>query len=116
MLALALALCLDAAIEPAALPPGPVELRWDAPAACPTEGEVRASLDAMLRGAAPPEASLSVDARVTGTPGAYVLDLAVVSAAGRDARTIRAARCEPLGRAAALVAATLVDPVTVADY
>lgn len=105
MLALRAALAAVAPEVPP--PPGEPRLEWVAPPQCPDEARGAEHLARYLGGRA-----LSAPARVELTAGATG-HVATVTVAGAT-RTLHAEDCETLARAAALVVAVSLDPVTAA--
>jgi hypothetical protein len=92
-----------------------IELEWSAPASCPRADEVRTQIDELLPSEVDTPLQLSVRALVHETGGAYELELAMELADAHDERRVRAASCPDLARATALVVATMIDPIAVAD-
>lgn len=93
-----------------------VELRWDAPAACPDEGALRGQVETILAAplAAPRSRPLSVIAVVRDDGGTWSLRIFTVSAEGMRERALRYGRdCALLTRAAAVLIAITVDPTSV---
>lgn len=99
---------------PPTLPPAPGAAteawRWDAPAECPGQSEVRARIAALV-GRTPASDELVVDARIEAGRGGYTMLLAVWGHGPADTRRLAAASCTILADAAALVAAVMVDPL-----
>lgn len=81
---------------------------WVAPQECPTQGEVEASISALLL--EPPDELEPWQGEVARVAEGYELTLEV----GVRRRVVSAADCESLGVAAALIVAVAHDPVSVA--
>ncbi len=91
---------------------GAVELRWSAPAdGCPDADAVLDDAMALLGGVVPAE-PLRVTASVDERTG-FVLALGIDGVDGGAVRSLEAARCEDVGRAAALLIAMAIDPTVV---
>jgi hypothetical protein len=93
-----------------------VELRWDAPAACPDEAALRGQVEAILGAplAAPRPRPLSVIAVVRDDRGTRSLRIFTVTAEGMRERALRYDRdCALLTRAAAVLIAITIDPTSV---
>lgn len=93
-------------------PDAPVHLQWSAPEGCPPVEYVRARTEALLgRGLDDPRHP-QVDARVIveRRAGRWSAALELATGDGRRARTLRAASCEALADAAALLLAVTIDP------
>lgn len=120
----ALALALGAALAGSgvaraeAAGSGP-ELRWEAPAGCPDEAQLRERLDGMLARASPERRDapqLRAHARVQETsPGRFTLALEITTRDGVSARAIEAASCVELADATALLIAMMIDPAAAID-
>lgn len=82
-------------------------LDWDAPAECPKAAWVEASVRRLL--STPPSDPLQVRAVVRPDGSEWVVDLRFEGAA-RGTRRLRAASCESVARAAALIVALALDP------
>lgn len=80
------------------------ELRWQAPAECPTAQEVRGRIDA-----AGGLGELTVDAEVTSSERGWSLALSIGFEQVADARTLHADDCEALAEALVLLVATRLD-------
>jgi len=92
-----------------------IELDWEAPDECPTEPEVRATLQELL-GSAQAREPVAATARVQRTnTGEYAAHLVVEMAGHRSDRDLVAAECDALAEAAALVIAVTVDPAQALD-
>jgi hypothetical protein len=104
---LRLAGLLAAALVSAAAPAradAPLELRWIAPAGCPTADDVRAEFARLVRvPAAAAAPALSADARIEARGARFVLRLRTVRDGREGEREIEAESCASLARAAALV-------------
>lgn len=89
-----------------------VDLRWEGPAACPdaalAEARLRESL-ARSEGEAPGPVTAHVVVREV--EGELEATLELGTAWGESRRTLRAARCEDIADAVALVVATTIDPL-----
>ncbi|MCH9684594.1 MAG: hypothetical protein K0V04_24370, partial [Deltaproteobacteria bacterium] len=91
-------------------------LRWDAPASCPSQAQVRARLGQRLGpdSAVTPHADVAVEARVESTDDdAYTLRLAVQDGGSTRVREATADDCAVLAEAAVLITATFVGPMRV---
>jgi hypothetical protein len=105
--ALRLAGVLAAGLVSAAAPAraeAPLDLRWVAPAGCPTADDVRAEFARLVR--VPAERAtpaLSADARIEARGARFVLRLHTVRDGREGEREIEAESCASLARAAALV-------------
>lgn len=98
--------------EPAPLAIAPVDLRWDAPAGCPNEAEVRAAMEAYS--AAEPGSGVRAEASVAAEGDEFELALRVEDGPRTETRSLRSRDCGALARAAALVIAVARDPLGVA--
>jgi hypothetical protein len=89
---------------------------WTSPAGCPTRDDVRGRAETLLGGPIEPRLVNPLDAqgRVTSVDGRFELHLETVDNGIRGERTLKAATCEELASAAALIIALAVDPETVA--
>lgn len=83
---------------------GRLQLAWDAPPDCPDAAEVRQQLERLLDGS--PERDASARGQITREDDGFVLRLEVDG----GAKELRAAECEPLGRAAALLLSIALSP------
>ncbi|WAS95527.1 hypothetical protein [Nannocystis punicea] len=93
-----------------------VELRWDAPAACPDETALRGRIEAILGAPldAPRTRPLSIVAVVRDDGGTRSLRIFTVTAEGMRERALRYDRdCALLTQAAAVLIAITVDPTAV---
>lgn len=106
-----LAALVVAPVAPVADVPAPLELVWQAPAACPDGAEVLRRLATLAPGRAAPglRADGSIAPLVGGT---WRLQLALRGPGIADTRTIDAAECSTLGDVAALLLAIAVAPET----
>lgn len=95
--------------------PVELELEWDAPPSCPGADEVRAQIGALLPREVVAPVQLSVRAVVHEAGARYELELAMVLASAHGSRRVSSGDCHDLARATALVVATMVDPIAVAD-
>lgn len=109
------ALALAAVLEPAPpVPPPPspatLDLRWTAPASCPTADEIRQRYLAML--SAPPAGlgTMVVDARVDNHGTRWTLLLVTHFDGGADERTLEAPSCAALADATAMLLAVALEP------
>lgn len=114
MLSTLLAVLVSAAPTPAGALSG-VELRWDAPAACPDESALRQQVEAIL--GAPLDAArprpLSVIAVVRDDGTTRSLRIFTVTGDGMHERALRYDRdCALLTRAAAVLIAITIDPTS----
>ncbi len=101
---------LSPAVALAQTPPR-VALTWTAPAQCPGGSAIVAEVDRILgEQGARPAAPLAVDARVTGSEGAYVVEVRTTSADGPRSRSLRGKTCAAVADATALVIALAIDP------
>lgn len=96
---------------------GPVELRWDAPSACPGEPELRAAVELLL-GAPLSESRprrMTVIAAVQARELGWSLRIFTVTTSGTRERALRRDRdCATLARAAAVLIAMAIDPSVLA--
>lgn len=94
----------------------PVELRWNAPAECPTQDDVRGRVERYI-GAASEQDGVQVEAEVTEQDGgAWLLELTTTDASGDvQTRVIEDADCEGLAETAAVLTALAVFSKTEAD-
>lgn len=91
------------------------EVRWTAPAECPTEQRVRDRIDDLAgEGALRPD--MVADARVRASPSGWSLRLVLRTAGQSSARQMVSGDCETLADAVALVVATHVDPIPVDQW
>jgi len=81
-------------------------LRWEAPAGCPSDAQVRARLAKLLGEGT---FSGSAEARVSGGGASWRLDLAVRWRDHDEARSLEAATCDGLADAAVLLLALLAE-------
>jgi hypothetical protein len=114
-IALGLALATGAPAQASAETP---ELRWDAPAGCPTQAALRATLDQVLARVDPKRRralKLRAHARVTETgPARFSLDLEITTDEGKSQRHVDAATCAELADATTLLI-SMVDPAAAAE-
>jgi len=112
LLGLAAALTLGPAFAPAADGAEAIELRWQAPAGCPSEEQARALVGRLVPSTgARVRASVTIDAVTSGFAGALAL-----STEGHEiTRRLEADDCMVLARAIAVVIAVSLDPVAVAE-
>lgn len=90
----------------------PLRLEWTAPAGCPGAAEVRELVAGVLGRpleSGGPDAT-RVRARVVTIDGGYALTIETRSASGTNTRRMQDPRCSVLAEAAAVIAATAVDP------
>ncbi|MCA9712740.1 MAG: hypothetical protein KDK70_43325, partial [Myxococcales bacterium] len=106
VLALALVTIGPAPVRPA--------IRWEAPAACPSQAAFLARIPG-LHDPGTRWADVSAHARVRVLDEGFGLELTLRSASGSSTRHARATACEPLADAAALILATFVEPVATAQ-
>lgn len=91
----------------------PIELRWDAPTACPAEPELRAAIEALLGAplSEPRPHRMTVIASVQAREPGWSLRIFTVTADGTRERALRRDRdCATLARAAAVLIAMAIDP------
>lgn len=103
--------------QPPALPPVAAEsdyLDWQAPASCPSAGEVRASV-AELAGRSPDPQEVAVRAVASSDAGGWQLQLSTRAGRVEQLQTLRADSCEGLADATALIVAVMLDPVGAAS-
>jgi hypothetical protein len=87
----------------------PLELRWQAPDACPDRAEVQSRVEHLLeRGAA--TSDWLADARVARKGQRWILKLNLQHAGRRATRTLQADDCVTLSDAAAWLIAVAIDP------
>lgn len=94
-----------------------ISLHWQAPAQCPTRTDVLAALEP-LSGAPVTEggeADLHVEATVVSGSHGYSLTLVLDGEQEPQTRVLDSEDCAVLGRAAAIVVAVALDPVTAAS-
>ena len=117
LLALALPLTARAADAPPAVAPVPaapeLALTWQAPAGCPSSGDVEAQFARLLGGAARTPSGKHIAATLAVHPSSserWTLELATVldGAAGR--RSLEGESCSSVASAAALILALMIDP------
>jgi len=92
-----------------------VELRYDAPASCPTRGEIEAAIrarTASVRFGVPGQRVLAIAISASGD--GYRGTLAIDAAANAAEKQLSAERCDDLASAFALVAALAIDPAAAA--
>lgn len=106
---LACALLLTAGTA-AAAPVAGLELEWRAPPGCPDAEAVRAMTAAMLGDSAGEGVTTRVRAEVAPVERGFALTIETRSASGTDTRRLQDPRCSVLAEAAAVIAATAVDP------
>lgn len=112
LLGLAAALTLGPVSAPAPHGTEAIELRWTAPAGCPT-AETAEDLVARLVPAT--EARLRADATIEAVPGGFAGTLELQAPPSGIVRRLRADDCMVLARAMAVVIAVSLDPVAVAE-
>ena len=98
----------------AMVPPGAVELTWDAPPECPDAPAVLEQVDEYAAQSDTPT-QVQAEGRIAREEDAYALELTLCDDAGEDVRRIVHASCEPLGRATALMLAVAMDPIAVVE-
>lgn len=104
---------LHAAVMAAALAGPAVELRWDAPAGCPSQEEVAGQIAEMVGDSA--EAPARVEFRVERRDERWQLVGEISGVADGGRRELSAASCEELAEAAVLIVAIAVDPPVVPE-
>lgn len=89
-----------------------IELSWSAPAVCPDRQEVLHAIRELAGETEQPEgeADFSIRGEVQPQEGGFQLNLSWRSAAHHAERTMTAATCDELARAAALIVALAVNP------
>jgi hypothetical protein len=100
-------------VPPPPREPTPVlELRWDAPASCPSADEVRAKIVELMQRplGEEPTHRIVVDATVTAGAAGFEVTLAVQTDAGASTRRFTAERCAELLMPSAVVVAIAIDP------
>jgi len=85
-----------------------LELRWSAPAECPTEREVLRSVEQLLAGGSTTE--LRADARVDKRAEGFVLALGWSTRDASATRVLEGESCQELAQAAALMLALAAEP------
>lgn len=96
-----------------ARPTAAAELRWTAPAGCPSEAAVQQRLHELL-GEEALRSDVTADGQVRREGERWVLELSLRDAARSSTRRMSARDCETLAQAAALVLATFVEPLAAA--
>lgn len=99
----------DAAANPGEVREPRIDISWTAPEGCPGRDEFAALLTAAM--ATQPAEEIRIEARITRAGGEYFIVLRVRMAQAAGERSLRAARCDELARAAALIVALAVEPV-----
>ncbi|HWB77515.1 MAG TPA: hypothetical protein VG755_21260 [Nannocystaceae bacterium] len=89
--------------------PAPVELRWDAPAECPSARDVEARVAEYTGGDAPSE-SLVVDAKIERVDERWHLRLAITDGEQTELRELDDVACEGLAESAAVLVAIAIAP------
>jgi hypothetical protein len=107
---LALVLALWSAPEPP--PDDGVRVQWSAPTGCPTEAELRASVEALLGGPidAPGRDAIAIDGTITGAGDRWTLALSVASSSGTRVRELPGTDCVALTEVASVLVAVAIDP------
>ena len=95
------------------VPPGAVELHWQAPPQCPDRAAVLQQVDGYAANSQTPT-PIVANGRIVEVGQGYALELTVRDGSGESTRRIEHEACEPLGSAAALVIAVGMDAVAVA--
>jgi hypothetical protein len=88
-------------------PPSPVDIRWQAPAGCPQEGDVRDRIRKLL-GSKRPDSPLRAEGTIARTDGRFHLDLVVHAGDLVGTRSIEATSCDDLAGAAAVQLGLLI--------
>ncbi len=93
-------------------PPGaPFELEWRAPAGCPNADHVRAEISRLIGPDAHPQGVTRVSGEITAQEGgAFSVRLALEQSGRTGERTLSAASCAEVSRAAALLVALAIEP------
>ncbi|MCB9596700.1 MAG: hypothetical protein H6719_28505 [Sandaracinaceae bacterium] len=89
---------------------------WTAPAGCPTSESVQAEVIRLLGGALPEELALEADGVTTELEGRWTLRLRTSTDGNEGVRVVEGDACAPLGDAAALILALMIDPAAVAEH
>lgn len=95
----------------AVLVQAPLELTWDAPAACPDESAVRDAVEQGLVGRPTPQTPLTARGTVTTSATGYTLSLTMEHGEATSVRTVEAAGCDELADLAALLLVMTLDPL-----
>lgn len=97
------------------VPPGAVELTWDAPPECPDAAAILRQVDEYAAQSDTPT-HVQAEGRIAREQDdAYALELTLRDAEGEHLRRIVHPSCEPLGRATALMVAVAMDPIAVVE-
>jgi len=100
----------------AMIPPGALELSWEAPPECADRAELLGKIEPLALAASGQTAIVAEGRIVTRDDGSgYMLNLAVDDGKRLDRLHLEHADCEALARAASLVVAVAMDPVAVAS-
>jgi hypothetical protein len=90
-------------------------IAWDAPAGCPDEAYVRASVEQLLAGGGPVPAHVDARARVErGAGEQWRVRLTTVREGATGERVVESGSCRSLADATALIVALTIDPERVA--
>jgi len=101
-------ICLTAVAPAVAAPRPRLELKWEAPAGCPSEKSVRDRVDALAPPTAGAESVLRAEARITRTNGHFRMTLVVGDRSVSGERTLESDSCEDLAGAAAVALGLLL--------
>lgn len=93
------------------VPPAEIELTWRAPEGCPSGEEIIARYEALLSTSPEGQGLMEADALITADEaGAWRLELVTRMGGYTDVRKLRAARCDELGEAVAMLFAVALEP------
>ncbi len=92
----------------------PIELRWQAPASCPTGAAVIGTVERLLGGRPTGHKRVYVDAQVRGAGKNWSLEMVIYNDAGEGERNVAGASCREVVNAAALIIALSFDADAVA--
>jgi len=114
---LCVALCVEASARASAQSDAGFAFDWGGPDGCPSSDTVQGEIDKLLGGSAASHSKrlLRVRARVTRGPLWHVvLETALGESQGH--RTLKAATCDGLANATALIVALMIDPAAVRNH
>jgi hypothetical protein len=98
-------------LEPPVAAPEPTyELRWSAPASCPTQADVIERIEGLLAGGRAPGVHVAAEAMVERAQDRWALTLRISTASGSRARTVTTESCDELAAVTALLIAIAVEP------
>ena len=102
---------------PVQRPSETVPLRWEAPAGCPDEGELRDRVEVLVPGALDKRDGQQsrIDARVEAGDRGFEATVTIAGAGGERVRSLSSDECEILADAVALVVSVALDPVLSAE-